>query len=66
MEKGITQSKTFWGILLVFLTTFLEGQGFNISEMTSGTVTSQFLVAAFSGLALYGRATATSKVKGIL
>jgi glycine cleavage system regulatory protein len=60
--KKMTQSKTFWGVALAWVTQFLNTQGINIEELTSGSVTTTALISVFCVIALWGRYKASSKI----
>lgn len=64
--KKLTQSKTFWGVFLLWVTTLLEGYGIKVEEITSGTVTTSAIVTALSAVALWGRIKAEDKIDRLL
>ena len=59
--KGILQSKTIWGIIISIVAIFLKRKGIEVDE--TGLV-NDFIAAAGSILAVYGRITATKVLIG--
>ena len=65
-EKFFLKSKTIIGAVLTFLVVLLPNMGINFTADDSALVSNladQIIVAATTGLTVYGRFTANTKVK---
>ena len=60
--KGLLQSKTFWGVLVVVLIPVLQRVGIDIDDVTGTEIAGELVTLAGAALALYGRVTAKKKI----
>ena len=63
--KTLFESKTVWGVVIFFLSWFLNKYGYDLSEITQDALTNDVGVIAGTALAIWGRVTASAKISGV-
>ncbi len=65
-EKGLLQSKTFWGVTVMVLAMFSEKLfGVKVDDVLNGNVDQSMVTLAGAALAIWGRVKAKAAIKSI-